>query len=60
MGGTAELFPELGQEQEPLTPAGFRYQEKVITAAEEATLVAALQKLISNHSSSRVTSPIDE
>jgi alkylated DNA repair dioxygenase AlkB len=45
MGGTAELFPELGQEQEPLTPAGFRYQEKVITAVEEATLVAALQKL---------------
>jgi alkylated DNA repair dioxygenase AlkB len=44
MAGTAELFPELGT-QEPLTPAGFRYQENVITEAEEATLVAALQKL---------------
>jgi alkylated DNA repair dioxygenase AlkB len=28
-----------------LTPAGFRYQENVITVAEEAGLVAALQKL---------------
>jgi alkylated DNA repair dioxygenase AlkB len=45
MAGTAELFPELGPDQEPLTPAGFRYQENVLTAAEEATLVAALQKL---------------
>jgi alkylated DNA repair dioxygenase AlkB len=45
MAGTAELFPELGREQEPLTLAGFRYQENVITAAEETTLVAALQKL---------------
>jgi alkylated DNA repair dioxygenase AlkB len=45
MAGTAELFPEPGPEQEPLTPAGFRYQENVLTAAEEATLVAALQKL---------------
>lgn len=42
---TAELFPELRHEQERLTPAGFRYQENVITPAEEATLVAAFQKL---------------
>lgn len=45
MVGTAELFPGLGHEQESSTLAGFRYQENVITAAEEATLVAALQKL---------------
>jgi alkylated DNA repair dioxygenase AlkB len=45
MAGTAELFPGLGREQEPLIPVGFRYQENVITPAEEATLVAALQKL---------------
>jgi alkylated DNA repair dioxygenase AlkB len=45
MAGTAELFPGLGHEQEPLIPVGFRYQENVITTAEEATLVAALQKL---------------
>ena len=45
MAGTAELFPELGPEQEPVTLAGFRYQENVLTAAEEAALVAALQKL---------------
>ncbi len=45
MSGTAELFPELGRKQGPLTPEGFRYQEDVITAAEEAVLVAALQKL---------------
>jgi alkylated DNA repair dioxygenase AlkB len=45
MAGTADLFQEPGPEQEPLTPAGFRYRENVVTAAEEATLVAALQKL---------------
>jgi len=45
MAGAAELFPGLGHQQEPLTPEGFRYQENVITTAEEATLVAALQKL---------------
>jgi alkylated DNA repair dioxygenase AlkB len=45
MPGTAELFPGVGREQEPLRPAGFRYQEDVITAAEEATMVTALQKL---------------
>jgi alkylated DNA repair dioxygenase AlkB len=45
MAGTAELFPELGRAQEPSTPAGFRYQENVITAGEETGLVAALQKL---------------
>jgi alkylated DNA repair dioxygenase AlkB len=45
MAGTAELFPELGHKPEALTPAGFRYQEDVITPAEEAVLVAALQKL---------------
>jgi alkylated DNA repair dioxygenase AlkB len=45
MAGTAELFPGLGHEQEPLTPPGFRYQENVITTAEEETLVAALRKL---------------
>jgi len=39
------LFPELGSKPEQLTPAGFRYQENVITEIEEATLVACLQKL---------------
>lgn len=41
----AALFPELGSKPEQLTPAGFRYQENVITEIEEATLVASLQKL---------------
>jgi alkylated DNA repair dioxygenase AlkB len=45
MAGMAELFPELGRGQAPSAPAGFRYQENVITASEEVTLVAALQKL---------------
>jgi alkylated DNA repair dioxygenase AlkB len=45
MAGTAGLFPELEHEQNPSTPAGFRYRENVITAVEEATLVAALQEL---------------
>ena len=39
------LFPELGSKPEQLTPAGFRYQENVITEIEEAMLVASLQKL---------------
>jgi alkylated DNA repair dioxygenase AlkB len=45
MAGTAELFPGMGREQEPLQPAGFRYRGDLITATEEATLVTALQKL---------------
>jgi alkylated DNA repair dioxygenase AlkB len=45
MAGTAELFPELEREEDPSTPPGFRYQANVISEAEEATLVAALQKL---------------
>jgi alkylated DNA repair dioxygenase AlkB len=45
MAETAELFPELGHEEGTLTPAGFRYQENVITTPEEQTLVAAVQKL---------------
>ena len=39
------LFPEVGSKPEQLTPAGFRYQENVITEAEEAALVASLQEL---------------
>jgi alkylated DNA repair dioxygenase AlkB len=39
------LFPELGTKPAHLMPAGFRYQENVITEAEEATLVACLQNL---------------
>jgi alkylated DNA repair dioxygenase AlkB len=39
------LFPEPGSKTEQVTPAGFRYQEDVITEVEEATLVASLQKL---------------
>ena len=45
MAGTADLFPELGHKVEPPAPPGFRYQEDVISAAEEAALVAALQEL---------------
>jgi alkylated DNA repair dioxygenase AlkB len=45
MSGTAELFPELGRKQDQLAPPGFRYGDNVITATEEAALVAALQKL---------------
>ena len=39
------LFPDLGSKPEQLTPAGFRYQEDVITEVEEAALVDWLQKL---------------
>jgi alkylated DNA repair dioxygenase AlkB len=39
------LFPEVGSKPEQLTPAGFRYQEDVITEAEEAALGACLQEL---------------
>jgi alkylated DNA repair dioxygenase AlkB len=39
------LFPEPGNKTEQVTPAGFGYQEDVITEVEEATLVAALQNL---------------
>jgi alkylated DNA repair dioxygenase AlkB len=45
MAETAEIFPELERAQDPSTPAGFRYRANVINAAEETTLVAALQKL---------------
>jgi alkylated DNA repair dioxygenase AlkB len=39
------LFAEPGSKLERLMPPGFRYKENVITEAEEATLVASLQKL---------------
>jgi alkylated DNA repair dioxygenase AlkB len=39
------LLTEVGSKPEQLTPAGFRYQENVITEAEEAALVASLQEL---------------
>jgi alkylated DNA repair dioxygenase AlkB len=39
------LFPEVDSKTEQLTPAGFRYQEGVITEVQEARLVAWLQKL---------------
>jgi alkylated DNA repair dioxygenase AlkB len=38
-------FSEPGSERERLMPPGFRYQENVITEAEEAGLVDLLQKL---------------
>ena len=39
------LFSEPESKLQRITPPGFRYQENVITEAEEATLVASLQKL---------------
>jgi alkylated DNA repair dioxygenase AlkB len=39
------LFSEPGSKLQRITPPGFRYRENVITEAEEATLVASLQKL---------------
>jgi alkylated DNA repair dioxygenase AlkB len=39
------LFPELASKARRLAPEGFRYEEDVISEAEEATLVASLATL---------------
>ena len=39
------LFPELADKQRGLMPEGFRYQENIISEAEEAALAKSLAKL---------------
>lgn len=45
MAAQKSLFAELENAQSLMMPSGFRYQEDIISEAEEASLVASLSKL---------------